>query len=131
MAKYVYPAIFKPENEGYSITFPDLSNCFTQGEDMADGLEAASDVLCLTLYNMEENGKAIPAASDIKAVKAGEGEIVTLVMCDTLEYRRYYDNKAVKKTLTIPAWLNTMAERAGLNFSQVLQNGLKNELHVQ
>ena len=80
---------------------------------------------------MEENGKAIPAASDIKAVKAGEGEIVTLVMCDTLEYRRYYDNKAVKKTLTIPAWLNTMAERAGLNFSQVLQNGLKNELHVQ
>ena len=85
----------------------------------------------VTLYNMEENGKAIPAASDIKAVKAGEGEIVTLVMCDTLEYRRYYDNKAVKKTLTIPAWLNTMAERAGLNFSQVLQNGLKNELHVQ
>ena len=124
MAKYVYPAIFKPESEGYSITFPDLSNCFTQGE-------AASDALCLTLYNMEENGKAIPAASDIKAVKAGEGEIVTLVMCDTLEYRRYYDNKAVKKTLTIPAWLNTMAERAGLNFSQVLQNGLKNELHVQ
>ena len=131
MAKYVYPAIFKPESEGYSITFPDLSNCFTQGEDLADGLEAASDALCLTLYNMEENGKAIPAASDIKAVKAGEGEIVTLVMCDTLEYRRYYDNKAVKKTLTIPAWLNTMAERAGLNFSQVLQNGLKNELHVQ
>ena len=60
-----------------------------------------------------------------------QGELVTLVMCDTIEYRRYYDNKAVKKTLTIPAWLNTMAERAGLNFSQVLQNGLKNELHVQ
>ncbi len=79
MAKYVYPAIFKPENEGYS----------------------------------------------------EQGELVTLVMCDTIEYRRYYDNKAVKKTLTIPAWLNTMAERAGLNFSQVLQNGLKNELHVQ
>ena len=91
MAKYVYPAVFKPESEGYSITFPDLENCFTQGEDMADGLEAASDAPCLTLYN----------------------------------------NKAVKKTLTIPAWLNTMAERAGLNFSQVLQNGLKNELHVQ
>ncbi len=131
MAKYVYPAIFKPENEGYSITFPDLSSCFTQGEDMADALEAAADALCLALYDMEESGKEIPAASDIKAVRAGEGEIVTLVMCDTLEYRRYYDNKAVKKTLTIPAWLNTMAERAGLNFSQVLQSALKNELHVQ
>ena len=131
MAKYVYPAIFKPENEGYSITFPDLSSCFTQGEDMVDALEAAADALCLALYDMEESGKEIPAASDIKAVRAGEGEIVTLVMCDTLEYRRYYDNKAVKKTLTIPAWLNTMAERAGLNFSQVLQSALKNELHVQ
>lgn len=131
MAKYVYPAVFKPEAEGYSITFPDLSSCFTQGEDMADGLEAAADALCLTLYNMEENGKEIPAPSDINAIKAEPGEVVTLIMCDTLEYRRYYDNKAVKKTLTIPAWLNTMAERAGLNFSQVLQNGLKNELHVQ
>ena len=131
MAKYVYPASFKPENEGYSITFPDLENCFTQGENMADGLEAAADALCLALYDMEESGQAIPAASDLKAVKVEQGELVTLVMCDTIEYRRYYDNKAVKKTLTIPAWLNTMAERAGLNFSQVLQNGLKNELHVQ
>lgn len=91
MAKYVYPAVFKPESEGYSITFPDLENCFTQGEDMADGLEAASDALCLTLYDMEENGKAIPAASDLKAVRTEPGELVTLVMCDTLEYRRYYE----------------------------------------
>ena len=131
MAKYVYPAIFAPESEGYSVTFPDLSGCFTQGEDMADALEAAADALCLVLYDMEESGKEIPAASDIKAIQTEGGAFVSLVSCDTLEYRRYYDNKAVKKTLTIPAWLNTMAERAGLNFSQVLQNGLKNELHVQ
>lgn len=131
MAKYVYPAIFAPESEGYSVTFPDLSGCFTQGEDMADALEAAADALCLSLYDMEESGKEIPAASDIKAIPTEGGAFVSLVSCDTLEYRRYYDNKAVKKTLTIPAWLNTMAERAGLNFSQVLQNGLKNELHVQ
>lgn len=130
MAKYVYPAIFTPEKTGFSISFPDLSNCFTQGEDEADGLDAAADALCLTLYDMEETGKNIPKASDIKSVKTEGSAFVTLISCDTLEYRRYYDNKAIKKTLTIPAWLNTMAEKSGLNFSQVLQNALKSELHV-
>lgn len=130
MSKYVYPAIFTPESEGYSITFPDLSNCFTQGEDMADGVEAAADALCLTLYDMEESGAAIPKASDIGTIKTENGAFTTLIMCDTLEYRKFYDNKAVKKTLTIPSWLNTMAEREGLNFSQILQNGLKAELRV-
>ena len=63
-------------------------------------------------------------------VETEQGEFVSLVTCDTLEYRKYYDNKAVKKTLTIPAWLNTMAEREGINFSAVLQSALKKELHV-
>lgn len=130
MSKYVYPAIFKSEEGGYSIRFPDLKNCFTQSDDMVSGLEAAADVLCLMLYDLEESGEPIPAASDLKSVKVNEGELVTLVACDTLQYRRLYNSKAVKKTLTIPAWLNTMAEREGINFSQVLQNGLKNELNV-
>ena len=85
MAKYVYPAIFTPENEGYSVTFPDINACFTQGEDMADALDAAADVLCLSLYNMEENGKEIPTASDIKAIQTEGDAFVSLVSCDTLE----------------------------------------------
>lgn len=129
MAKYVYPAIFTPEEGGsYSIRFPDLENCFTSGESLADGMAMAADALCLVLYDMEENGTEIPGASDLKSVQVEGAELVTLISCDTLEYRKFFNNKAVKKTLSIPAWLNTMAERQGVNFSMVLQKALQQEL---
>lgn len=131
MARYVYPAIFTPEKDGgYSIAFPDVEGCFTQGKDMADGIEMAEDALCLMLYDMEERGEEIPAPSGIKAVKCNADEFVTLISCDTMEYRIYFDNKAVKKTLTVPNWLNVMAERQGVNFSAVLQNALKEQLGI-
>ncbi len=126
MAKYVYPAVFTPEeNGGFSIAFPDVEGCFTQGKNMADGIEMAQDALCLMLYDIEEREGDIPAASDIKSVQCGADEFVTLISCDTLEYRMFYDNKADKKTLTVPHWLNVMAERKGANFSAILQSGLK------
>lgn len=90
----------------------------------------ANDVLCLTLYNLEENKEAVPNPSDPMKIKVRDNEFVTLVSCDTLEYRKFYDNKAVKKTLTIPAWLNAMAEREDINFSQVLQEALKERLKI-
>ena len=77
-----------------------------------------------------EAGKPIPAASDLRAMKTEGKAFASLVRCDTIEYRRFYDNKAVKKTLTIPAWLNTMAERKGVNFSAALQSALKRELNI-
>lgn len=129
--KYAYPAIFTPEQGGYSIRFPDFENCYTSAETLAEGMEMANDVLCLTLYDMEETERPIPAASKVREVKVSGDEFVTLVACDTLEYRKFYDSRAVKKTLTIPAWLNTMAERAGVNFSMILQAALKQELHIQ
>ena len=131
MAKYVYPAVFTPEPEGYSINFPDLESCYTSAPTLEEGMEMAADVLCLTLYGLEEEGKPIPAASDLRTMKTEGKAFVSLVRCDTIEYRRFYDNKAVKKTLTIPAWLNTMAERNGVNFSMVLQTALKHELNIQ
>ncbi len=129
--KYAYPAIFTPEQGGYSIRFPDFENCYTSAETLAEGMEMANDVLCLTLYDMEETERPIPAASKVREVKVSGDEFVTLVACDTVEYRKFYDSRAVKKTLTIPAWLNTMAERAGVNFSMILQVALKQELHIQ
>lgn len=131
MAKYVYPAIFTPEPEGYSINFPDFESCYTSAPTLEEGMEMAADVLCLTLYGLEEEGKPIPVASDLRSMKTAGEEFVSLVRCDTIEYRRFYDSKAVKKTLTIPAWLNTMAERNGVNFSMVLQTALKQELNIQ
>jgi predicted RNase H-like HicB family nuclease len=130
MGKYYYPAVFKKEDNGFSVIFPDLESCYTQGKDIDDAYEMASDVLCLTLYRMEEEGRDIPVPSFIGDVPFGNDEFVSIISCDTLEYREFFDNKAVKKTLTIPAWLNKMSEREGLNFSAVLQSALKERLHI-
>ncbi len=98
MAKYVYPAIFTPEEDGgFSIEFPDVKGCCTQGNDMADGIEMATDALCLMLYDMEERGKEIPKVSDIRAVSAATDSIVILIACDTLDYKHYFENKTVTK----------------------------------
>ena len=131
MAKYLFPAIFtKEENGQYSVNFPDVPQCYTCGDNLQDAYDMAQDVLCLRLYDIEEAGEAIPSPSEVRSIPEGVNETVSLVGCDTIEYRRLNDNKAVNKTLTIPAWLNTMAEREGLNFSAVLQNALKNELQL-
>lgn len=130
MGKYIYPAIFKKDGNFYTVHFPDLESCYTQGENLQEAYEMASDILCLTLYHLEEEEATIPSASEVTAIPTREGEFVSLVDCDTLEYRQYYDNKAIKKTLTIPSWLNTLSEREGVNFSAVLQTALKNTLHI-
>lgn len=127
---YVYPAIFAKEAAGYSIRFPDFESCYTSAETVNEGLELAVDVLCLVLYDLEEKQAAIPLPSDISTLHCAENEFSTLVGCDTLAYRKFYDSKAVKKTLSIPAWLNTMAERENINFSATLQNALKETLNI-
>lgn len=132
MAKYVYPAIFTQETRGgFSVTFPDLEGCYTQGDTIEEALKMAEDVLSLTIYGLEEDGKEIVPASNIKDLKLADNEFSSLVGCDTMEYRRFFDNKAVKKTLTIPSWLNTMSEKAGVNFSSVLQKALIQELNIE
>lgn len=128
--KYAYPAIFTPEDNGFSIRFPDIDGCYTSAQTVTEGLEMASDALCLMLYDMEEGGQAVPPASDIKSLALKKQEFASLVACDTIEYRKLYDNRAVKKTLSIPAWLNTLAERQGVNFSTILQTALKRELKI-
>ena len=130
--KYAYPAIFKQDSNGlYSVEFPDIEDCYTSGESLPDAIKMAEDALCLVLYDKEEEGEEIPAPSNLKDISTDADALVSLVCCDTLEYRKLYSNKAVKKTLTIPAWLNTMAERADLNFSNVLQEALKLRLDIQ
>ena len=129
--KYVYPAIFTKEDGGYSIRFPDIESCYTSAETLVEGMDMARDVLCFMLYDMEERTAAIPAPSDVSALRCAGNEFATLVSCDTLEYRKFYDRRAVKKTLSIPAWLNTMAENADINFSATLQAALKDALQLK
>ncbi|MBQ5989198.1 MAG: type II toxin-antitoxin system HicB family antitoxin [Oscillospiraceae bacterium] len=128
MAKYAYPAVFTAENNSYSVSFPDIDGCLTFGETIPEAIEMAEDALCLMLYDLEEEGSEIPKPSDAKELKVNNNEFVTMIACDTVEYRKFYDNKAVKKTLTVPNWMNTLAEKAGINFSQVLQEALKQKL---
>lgn len=130
MAKYVYPAIFEKEGDLYSITFPDLPNCISSGENMQEAVENAEDALCLILYHMEKNGEEIPKASDPIGIKIQKNSFVSLVNCDTIEYEKFYNNRAVKKTLTIPQWLNEKAMQSNINFSNVLQNALMEQLNI-
>ena len=132
MSKYAYPAVFEKEKSGgFSVYFPDLQGCYTQGDNIADAISNAEDVLNLWLYDLEEKCAEITPPSDIKSIETNDKEFVTMIACDTVEYRRYFDNKAVKKTLTIPNWLNTLSERSHINFSSVLQKALMEELHIE
>jgi predicted RNase H-like HicB family nuclease len=129
--KYTYTAIFTPEKNGlYSVSFPDLQGCCTSGDDMADAVYMAQDVLCLTLYDLEQDKKNIPAPSKPQDIILTGEQFMSVVAVDTETYRRYYENKSIKKTLTIPMWLNERAERANVNFSGVLQDALKLHLEI-
>ena len=129
--RYTFTAVFTPEENGlYSVNFPDLQGCYTSGDDMADAVYMAHDVLNLTLYDLEQDGKPIPKASKPQDIKTTGEQFTSVVAVDTETYRRFYENKSVKKTLTIPMWLNEQAEHANVNFSQTLQKALKSELNI-
>jgi len=128
---YVYPAILRPEEEiGYFVFFPDLGRGATQGKTLADAISMSEDSLCLALYDMEESGETIPAPSPPKDLEVLEHDVVTLISVDTESYRRFYENKLIKKTLNIPSWLNARAEAANINFSSTLQRALKEDLKI-
>lgn len=132
MAKYAYPAVFTKEDQGgYSITFHDLEGCYTCGQSIEEGLEMAEDVLALILYGYEADSRDIPEPSSSDKISLSENEFINWVRCDTMEYRKMHNNKAVKKTLTIPEWLNAEASARGVNFSAVLQEALKSELNMK
>lgn len=126
--KAVFPIILTPDKNGYVVSVPDL-NINTEGKDIPDAIEMARDAIGLWGICEEDAGRAIPVASSELPVH-GENEIATLVDIDFAAYRRANDLRTVRKNVTIPSWLNNLAEGAGINFSQVLQDGLKSKLHV-
>jgi len=130
MNKYIYPAIFEKEETGYSVFFPDIDGCYTCGDSLEDAMDMAEDALSLVLYTYETDGKTIPTPSECSTIQTDEQSFVSLIKCDTLEYRKRFSNKAVKKTLTIPEWMNDEATRLGINFSQLLQEALMQKLKL-
>ena len=131
MNKVFYPVIFHPEEVGYSTFVPDIDGCFSQGDTMNEAVAMTQEAIGLMLEDCFQSDQPLPAPSQPGTLHLEEGEFITMVEFDELAYRKRHDSQAVKKTLSIPGWLNHMAEEQGLNFSRILQNALKQELHVQ
>lgn len=138
----MYPACFYKEDDGYSVIFPDLNYLATQGDSFEDAMEMAVECLASYLYIAQRDGEDVPAPSSLVNIDpvavakeldpdlpVGEA-IVNLVSVDIAEYAKKHFEKSVKKTLSIPAWLNEAAVAQGVNFSQVLQRALKEQLHM-
>ena len=126
--RYVFPAVFEQAEEGgFNVRIPDVPGCFTQGDTLAEAIYMAQDALAMMIVYYEDHGNDIPASSSLEDIKDGKA-IVSYVLADTDQWRRNNDNRAVKKTLSIPSWLNAKASRAGVNFSQVLQEALVSKL---
>lgn len=129
--KYIYPAIFSPlESGAYYVLIPDLPNCQTEGKNLQDAYDMAQDVVAFWICDSEDHGEPVPPATDIHKINHVEPDFVSLISVDTTSYRAAIDNRAIKKTLTIPSWLNKKAEEQGLNFSQILQAALKQQLNT-
>lgn len=129
----MYPAVFTFD-DGYDIavTFPDLPGCVTSGETEKDALNMAKEALSLHLFGMEQDGDDIPEPSPFMNIQKtlDDNECVVLVEVFMPAIRVSQKNKSVNRTVTLPAWLNARALECGVNFSAVLQDALKNQLHV-
>lgn len=126
--KYIYPAKFIIQENGYTVDFLDF-NCTTEGDNLEEAIEMAKEAMGFYLEDLSNIDIPNPTLS-FNNIKLEKNEFISLIELDIDEYRKKYDNKAVKKTLTIPNWLNKKAEFNNLNFSQILQNALKKELHI-
>lgn len=128
--KLFYPAIFHKEEEGFWVSFPDIPECFTEGDNMEMAYEMAVDALGLAITSRKNENQEVPKPSQPDEVIVGEG-ILVVVEFDMLEYCKKHNSKAVKKTLSIPEWLNEEAIAMGVNFSQVLQEALMLKLKIR
>lgn len=128
---YMYPAIFDYSDDGISISFPDLPGCFSCASTDEEALFMAKDALGLHICNMEDDEDEIPVPTALKKIKIKNNQKAVLVEVNMPLFRESVQNTAVKKTLTIPKWINDLAERNHVNFSQVLQTALKQYLGVK
>lgn len=125
--KLTYPACFYPCLEkigGYTVEVPDLPGCVSEGDTLADAILMATDAACGWVLDELEDGKSAPSASLLESIVPESGGFVNMLVLDMDAYAEKYGDKAVRKNLTIPAWLNTFAENNHINFSQVLQDSL-------
>ena len=132
--KYVYPAVFTEETVAgrgpvYTVVFPDILGCITEGDSLPEVIEMAREALAGCICSMQQRNETIPAASPLEAVHCNDG-FVSLIDLDMFEYKRKVESRAVRRTMSLPSWLDAMAQDEGLNFSQTIQDALKERLGV-
>lgn len=121
----IYPAVFEPYQEGgYLVTVPDLPGCVTEGDTLAEAILMGQDAASGWVLGELEGGKSAPAATPIGQIQPAEGSFVSLLTLDMDAYAEKYGAKAVRKNVTVPAWLNTFGENRQVNFSQMLTDAL-------
>jgi len=121
-----YPAIFYPWDDapGYTVEIPDLPGCVSEGDTLVEAIMMGTDAACGWVLDELEDGKPVPKASPIGEVQVEPGGFASMLVLDMHAFAEKHGNKAVRKNLTIPAWLNTFAESRNVNFSKVLQDSL-------
>lgn len=125
MAKYIYPAVFHPNDDGsYTVTFPDLPGCITEGKDLDNALHMAQDALSGWMEYATESGTPVAPASRPQDLALGQGEFTSLT---SVELK---DSRAVRRTVSIPKWMDDKVTDAGLSLSRVLQDALKERLNA-
>lgn len=125
MAEYVYPAIFHSNEDGsFTITYPDLPGCISEGKSLGNAMYMAQTALTQWIEYLTDKKQVIPSASNLKDVETESGEFVNFVRADIK------DGRAVKRTVSIPKWMDDKVTESGLSLSRVLQDALKERLHV-
>lgn len=127
---YMYSAVLTPmeDGSGYYARIPDLPGCVTTGRDLHDAIEQITDAMAGWLCVAEDEKLPIAPPSDPRRIEHEEGEICTLVQADTIRYRAMTDTRAVRKNVSLPAWMAMLADKQGVNCSQVLQEALRQKL---
>ena len=128
--KYEFIAIFDYEKDGINISFPDLPGALSYANTTKKAIKNAEEVLGLVLYDMELKNKEIPKSTELEKIKCKENEKAVIIEVWMPLVRNELDEQSVKKTLTIPQWLNRLAEAKNVNFSKILQVALKEYLKV-
>lgn len=133
MLKLIYPACFYPNENGFTVTVPDLKGCVTEGKDLSEAIEMAVDAASGWVLDSIEDGESVPkATTDIKKIPLDYPDgIINFIMLDIDAYAENHSEKSVRKNCTVPKWLNTAAERQNINFSAVLQQALIERLNLK
>ena len=130
MSKYAYPAVFTKEDDGITVTFPDVEGCITCGQTMAESMLMAEDALAMMLAEKIVSYQDLNEPSKPEMIHTDSNQIVNMIACDTEHYERKFNKKVVKKSVSIPKWLNDEALKKNINFSEVLKNALLEILEI-